>query len=201
MPRFRLPALAKGLSARLLLLTIGFVMLAEVLIYAPSVGRFRLTYLEERLASAHLAILALEATPDNMVSEELERELLKHVDAYMVALTKPKAGKLMLMTATPEQLDASFDLRDANFMSLIGSAFATLLSDGSRIIRVVGPSPTDPAVLVEIVFSERHLHDEMIAYSKRILALSFVISLFTAALAPGASVTLVIGVLTASRNT
>jgi signal transduction histidine kinase len=182
MPRFRLPALAKGLSARLLLLTIGFVMLAEVLIYAPSIGRFRLNYLEERLASAHLAILALEATPDNMVSEELERELLKHVDAYMVALTKPKAGKLMLMTVTPDRLDASFDLRDANFMGLIGSAFATLLSDGSRIIRVVGSSPTDPAVLVEIVIPERHLYDEMIGYSKRILALSFVISLFTAAL-------------------
>jgi hypothetical protein len=37
-----LPPLAKGLSARLLLLTIVFVMLAEVLIFAPSIGRFRL---------------------------------------------------------------------------------------------------------------------------------------------------------------
>ena len=39
--KFSLPPLARNLSARLLLLTIAFVMLAEVLIYAPSVGRFR----------------------------------------------------------------------------------------------------------------------------------------------------------------
>ncbi|HSR71160.1 MAG TPA: sensor histidine kinase, partial [Kiloniellales bacterium] len=96
--KLSLPSLAKGLSARLLLLTIAFVMLAEVLIYAPSIGRFRLSYLEERLASAHLALLALEAPPDQMISEDLERELLAHVGAYSIALTKPGAGKLMLMT-------------------------------------------------------------------------------------------------------
>ncbi len=32
-----------GLSARLLLLTVLFVMIAEVLIYVPSVANFRLT--------------------------------------------------------------------------------------------------------------------------------------------------------------
>ena len=68
----RLPSLRRSLSARLLLLTILFVMLSEVLIFAPSIGRFRLVYLEERLAAGRLAILALEATPDHMVSEALE---------------------------------------------------------------------------------------------------------------------------------
>ena len=96
-----LPTAAAGLSARLLVLTVAFVMLAEVLIYAPSIARFRQVYLDERLADAHLAILALEATPDQMVSEELELELLSHVDAKMVALKKPGAGKLMLLAEPP----------------------------------------------------------------------------------------------------
>ena len=61
-----LPPAAAGLSARLLVLTVAFVMLAEVLIYAPSIGRFRSVYLQERLADAHLAILALEATPETL---------------------------------------------------------------------------------------------------------------------------------------
>ncbi len=180
--KLRLPPLAKSLSAKLLLLTIAFVMLAEVLIFAPSIGRFRLTYLQERLGDAHLAILALEATPDNMVSEELERELLTHVGAYMVALTKPNAGKLMLMSAEPDRLDTSFDLRDTNFFALIGSAVRTLLGDGGRILRVVGPSPNDPNILVEIVLDEAELRTLMIGYGNRILGLSFGISLFTAAL-------------------
>ena len=96
-----LPPAAAGLSARLLVLTIAFVMLAEILIYAPSIARFRMVYLEERLADAHLAILALEATPDQMVGEELELELLSHVGAKMVALKKPGAGKLMLLAEPP----------------------------------------------------------------------------------------------------
>ncbi len=176
------PAFAFGLSARLLLLTIGFVMLAEVLIYTPSIGRFRLVYLEERLAAGHLAILALEATPDHMVSQELTIELLKHVEAYTVALTKPGPVKLMLMDMPPKHLDASFDLREAGFFILIRDAFAALLAKPGRVIRVVGVSPKDRNILVEVVLNEGPMRDEMFAFSQRILALSLVISLFTAAL-------------------
>jgi len=178
----RLPALATGLSARLLLLTIVFVMLAEVLIFAPSIGRFRLTYLEERLSDAHLAILALDATPDNVVGEALERELLRNAEAYSVALTRPGRGKLMMMIEKPGGIDATVDLRRASFMGLIGDAFATLLVGGERLLRVIGPAEKDPDTLVEVVVDEAPLRAEMLAYGKRILALSLVISLFTAAL-------------------
>ena len=92
--KFSLPPTARSLSAKLLILTTAFVMLAEVLIYCPSIGRFRLVYLQERLAAAHLAILALEATPDQMVSEEMERELMSHVGAEAVSLLKPDRGRL-----------------------------------------------------------------------------------------------------------
>ena len=81
-----LPPFLNSLSARLLVLTVIFVMLSEVLIFVPSVARFRLNYLQQHVADAHLAILALEATPDNMVSRELANELLAHVGAYGIIL-------------------------------------------------------------------------------------------------------------------
>src|SRR3546814_19116005 len=56
-----LPPVTRSLSARLLVLTILFVMLAEVLIYTPSLGRFRLPYLDDKLAAGHLAALGSEA--------------------------------------------------------------------------------------------------------------------------------------------
>ena len=177
-----LPSFASGLSARLLLLTIGFVMLAEVLIFAPSIGRFRLVYLEERLAAGHLAILALEATPDHMVSPELTMELLTHAEAFTVALTKPGSGKLMLMDMPPDRIDATYDLREAGFFTLIRDAFAVLWGEPMRIIRVLGPPPKDDSLLMEVVLDEAPLRHEMLAFSQRILALSLVISLFTAAL-------------------
>jgi hypothetical protein len=55
-----------SLSARLLVLTIFFVMLAEVFIYVPSIANFRLAYHEARIAASHIATLALEAAPDYM---------------------------------------------------------------------------------------------------------------------------------------
>ena len=177
-----LPPLASGLSARLLLLTVAFVMLAEVLIFAPSIARFRLDHLQERLAAGHLAILALEATPDHMVSPELTMELLTHVEALTVALTKPGSGKLMLMDMPPDRIDATYDLREVGFLGLIRDAFAVLWGEPMRIIRVLGPPPKDDRLLVEVVLDEAPLRHEMLAFSQRILALSLVISLFTAAL-------------------
>ena len=178
----RLPGSAAGLSVRLLLLTIGFVMLAEVLIYTPSIGRFRLSYLEERLAAAHLAILTLDATPDQLVSADLRHELLSHVGAYAIVMTRPGRGKLMLDGTAPYQVTATFDLRQAGFFGLIGDAFAALATDDGRVLRVIGASPKDPAILVDMVMDEAPLRAEMLAFSNRILGLSLVISLITAAL-------------------
>ena len=63
-----------GLSARLLWLTIAFVMLCEVFIFAPSIARFRVQYLEMKLDAAHLTLTALEAA--EMVDPDLQRRLL-----------------------------------------------------------------------------------------------------------------------------
>ena len=65
-----------GLSAKLLLLTILFVMLAEVLVFVPSVSNFRRQWLMERLAAAQIASLAAEAAPGGQLPAMLRDELL-----------------------------------------------------------------------------------------------------------------------------
>src|SRR2546421_2843039 len=50
-----------GLSGKLLLLTILFVMIAEVLIYVPSIANFRLNWLSDRLAVARTVSVVLSA--------------------------------------------------------------------------------------------------------------------------------------------
>src|ERR1043166_9151756 len=112
--RARLPGFGRGLSARVLALTVLFVMLSEVLIYAPSIARFRLDWLTEKLASGHLATLALEATPDYIVDPQLELTLLQHAGARLVALHTPDGKNLILCGATAAQLviDETIDLDD-----------------------------------------------------------------------------------------
>ncbi len=177
-----LPPLLKSLSARLLLLTIFFVMLAEVLIYAPSIARFRLNFLEDRLAAGHLAMLTLEATPNQVVGDELKTELLDHVGAHFVAMSVPDRARLMLMSSLPPAVDATYDLREAGPIDLLQDAFKSMLSSGDRTLRVIGPAPKNPDLLMEVVLDEKPLCEAMFAFSQRILALSLVISLITAAL-------------------
>ncbi|MHA1109346.1 MAG: sensor histidine kinase, partial [Alphaproteobacteria bacterium] len=171
-----------GLSARLLLLTIFFVMVSEILIFVPSIARFRVAYLEERIAAAHLASLALAVPTDNMVSAGLRLELLSNAGSFGIVLRRPESKALVLSHDMPPNIDAVYDIRDHRFFMLIGEAFATLARDGDRYLRVVGASPMNPKIVVETVINEAPLRAEMFDFSGRILALSILISLFTASL-------------------
>jgi signal transduction histidine kinase len=173
------PALHRSLSARLLVLTMAFVLLGEVLIYVPSIARFRRVYLEERIAAAHLATLSLEASPDARVSETLEQELLSQAGVLSVTLREP-AAELMLGRLPPVR--KVYDLRSAGPAAMIGNAFDTLWQGRDRTIRVIGLSPAQPEVLVDISLRERGMWNAMVGYSWRILTLSIVISLLTALL-------------------
>lgn len=174
--------LTLGLSARLLLLTIFFVMLTEVFIYAPSIGRYRLVYMEERIAAAHLASLAMEAPDNRVVDDRLLGELLGHARSYGIVLRRPASKAMMMSRDMPPSIAATYDLRDQQFFSLIWKALLVLTRDGSRFIRVIAPSHKDPQILVETIIDEAPLRVEMWDYSARILMLSILISLATAAM-------------------
>ncbi|MBL8687483.1 MAG: HAMP domain-containing histidine kinase [Rhodospirillaceae bacterium] len=178
--RLRILPRRAGLSGRLLLLTIAFVMLTEVLLFAPSIARYRLVYLEQKLAAAHLAGLSLEATPDRMVTAQLTSTLLRHVGAYAAGLYGE--GKLTHNLMVPEMpaVDREIDLRDDTAIELVRDAFDTLIQRRNRILRVIGESPKDASVLAVVVLDEQPLQEEMFGYSKRILGLSIVIALATA---------------------
>ena len=170
-----------SLSSRLLVLTIFFVMVAEILIFVPSIARFREAWLVEKLGLAHLAILAVDAAPDRSVSDMMRRELLSHVGA--IGLSVRRGGARLVVSAhPPPPVSESFDIEDASIMDLMSDALVTLFRGGDRVIRVVGPSPRNQAVNIEIVLHERPLHRAMTAFAYRILGLSIVISLITATL-------------------
>ncbi len=172
----------KSLSSRLLMLTIAFVMLSEVLIYAPSVSRYRKDYLEDKIASAHLATLALESLKDQNVTAELRKKLLDQTGAYAIVLRLEKRRVFVVGPEDLPQVDAAFDLLEPGFFGWIADAFATLTHGENRVLRVIGPSPKDPDVLVEVILDEQPMRKEMLKFSWRILGLSILISMITAGL-------------------
>ncbi|MEZ5667952.1 MAG: HAMP domain-containing sensor histidine kinase [Alphaproteobacteria bacterium] len=181
-PSLHLPSFASGLSARLLVLTMFFVMVAEVFIYAPSIARYRLTYLQEKLADGHLATVTFRMTPDEALREDMRNELLNLLDAYLVDISWPGGYDLMVADERLPEVDISVDLSQQTFFGLIWDAFGTLMQSGNRIIAVRGTAPKDPRAQVTMHIDEWPLRAEMLDYSRRILLLSLMISAITAAL-------------------
>jgi signal transduction histidine kinase len=177
------PPLFHSLSARLLVLTVFFVMVTELAVFAPSIGRYRLTYLEERLAAGHLAILAVQMAPPPEQAE-MTRELLHFADAYSIVLRRPDGVVLTLEdpAAPPPPADVEVSLHTPQFFPAIAEAFDTLTHSGKRVLHIFGPSPKHPQAIVKMIISESELREYMVAYSYRILALSILISIVTAAL-------------------
>lgn len=172
---------AKSLSARLLVLTLFFVMVAEVLVYLPSIAQFRLGYLEDRIASAELASLALDATPDQIVTRDFEQSLLDRAEARAVVVKREEMRTLILGNGTPPSVDASFDLRGVSLPTLIRDAFGVMMN-GGRTVRVVAEADGQPGVLIDVVLDEAFLRSAMIYFSGRILSVSLLISFITAGL-------------------
>ncbi len=171
-----------SLSGRFLILTTVFVMLAEVLIFVPSVARFRESYLESRLERAQIASLAVLADDmDDMLDPELEQELLDNAGVFNVVLRR-EVRQLALSSPIPEPIHATYDLRDSTGLSLIRDAMGTLFDPVNRIIRVIGNPVRDGGLLIEVTMETGPLRAAMIEYGINILILSAVISIVTAGL-------------------
>src|SRR5438128_3676641 len=171
-----------GLSGKLLVLTILFVMIAEVLIYVPSIANFRLNWLRDRLAAAHTAALVLEAAPSGMVPESLARQILDSIGAKAVAMKMGQQRRLLALSEVPTELHQEVDVRTISSFRAIVEAFETMfLCKDSDLIRAVGPAPMG-GDFVEIVLEEGPLRHAMVRFSVNILLLSLIISGITAAL-------------------
>ncbi|MEM8656115.1 MAG: HAMP domain-containing sensor histidine kinase [Pseudomonadota bacterium] len=169
-----------SLSGRFLILTTIFVMLAEILIFVPSIARFREEYLQNRLERAQIASLALLA--DDMIDSELEAELLENAGVFNVVLRRDEVRQLMLASPMPQPIDGTFDLRDGSAPVLIRDALMRIVEPDNQVIRVIGAPTREAGLLIEVTMETAPLRAAMIDYGIRILVLSAVISIVTAGL-------------------
>jgi signal transduction histidine kinase len=181
-PRPRLPR-RLGLSGKLLLLTIPLVMIAEVLIFVPSMANFWMNRLNGRLAAANTAALVLDAAPSGMVPESLARQILHSIDARAVAIKMGQQRRLLASAASlPPSIDHDVDMRELTVWSSIVDSFEMLLETGNQAIRVIGPAPGGGGQFIEVVIDEAPLRQAMYVFSRNLLLVSLAIAILTAAL-------------------
>src|SRR3954467_14937733 len=180
MPRPR-PPRRLGLSGKLLLLTIPLVMIAEILIYVPTIANFRMNRLNDRLAAANTAALVLDAAPSGMVPESLSRQILTSIGARAVAIKMGQQRRLLASADLPAAIDHDVDMRTVTGWSAIVDAFEIMLETGNTTIRVVGPAPGG-AQFIEVVIDEAPLRQAMYRFSANVLVVALLIAGLTVGL-------------------
>lgn len=170
-----------GLSGKLLVLTILFVMIVQVLIYVPAVSIFRLNWLNDRLAAARTAALVLYAAPSGMVPDDLARDILTSIGAQAVVMKTGQTRRLLAVTEMPAEIHQNFDLREIDWLDAVRGAYHGLFDPKDSILRVIGTAPRDGEFL-EILIRNEPLQRAMLRFSRNVVAASLIISASTLAL-------------------
>ncbi len=169
------------LSGRFAVITMLFVVLAELLILLPSLAYYRRDYLSQRLERAQIASLALLATDDALASE-LESELRENAGVFNVVLRRDDVRQLVLSSPIPQPVAATYDLRELSFGSAVGQAVTQIADPTDRVIRVIGEPTRGAGDLIEITMSTTPLRQGMIDFGLQVLVLSAAFSILTALL-------------------
>src|SRR5688572_13413831 len=157
-------------------------MVAEVLVFVPSVSNFRKQWLTARLEDAQIAALVAEAAPGGQLPRTLRDDLLRSAKVKAVAVKRAESRRLILEEDMPAEIDAAYDLRGAAWPTLIADALMVFTEADDRVIRVVGKPSFGDEQFIEVVMEEAPLRAAMLRYGLDILGLSILISIITAAL-------------------
>ena len=97
--------LTRGLSAKLLVLTILFVLVAEILIFLPSIANFKLRWLEERLGTAAaVSVVLLQGEPESL-SRAAQNDVLMAIGAKAIAVRAGGVSRLLVVAEMPPAVD------------------------------------------------------------------------------------------------
>ncbi|MFN3521857.1 MAG: sensor histidine kinase [Phenylobacterium sp.] len=165
-----------GLSARLLILTVLFVVFGGVLVLPPTLAAFEEQWLLDRVRAAELASLATEVAPDRVVSDQISEQLLEGAGVQWVAIQSEGMRRLVLrgpeLTRTPYLVD----LRDQAPASWLAAPFQTLFGPRDRMVRVVAEPRFREGDFIEIVAPDAELRTELRRYLVRLLAITAFVS-------------------------
>jgi len=169
------------------MLTILFVMLAEILIFIPSFSRQRIDYLEMQMQRAEIAIQALLVSVGSMpkmndIPPEKEIDLLSAMGLYEIVKYDANDDVIVRLKRPLTQYSfEKYDLSHNDPLQWIVDSFKSSFNNSAELIRLTKTNPIDQTRLV-VVLPKAELKQSLLGYAIRILLLSLFISGVTALL-------------------
>ncbi|MEI9929715.1 MAG: HAMP domain-containing sensor histidine kinase [Rhizomicrobium sp.] len=173
---------AHSLSGRLLLLTVFYVMIGEVLIFVPSIGHYHRELLGNHIESAELAVMPFTLPESNKLPETLRTQILQRAGAEAVLLTLADQRFFFQVNNEQRTVDHTIDLTKSGVISEMIEGMGCLLNADDRVLHVIAPTRIKGARSIGIVLREQPIRDALVAYAWRVIETGFFVSAFTALL-------------------
>ena len=132
-----------GLAGRVLVVTLGFVLLAMGLFYATRLTAFRETWLRNKLAAAATAFEAFDGGGANELPPVLSRRILASVGVKAIEVSTPSGRRVLAGGGAPVAAVETVDLDEESFLQGVQAAFGALFAEPGTIIDVSGDAAPD----------------------------------------------------------
>lgn len=172
----------RGLQTKLIILTIAFVMIAEVLAFVPSVANTRLRWIEDRLNTAAAASVVVDGQQAMILPQEVQTDALMATGTKAIILRKEGVSRVIASVDMPPEIHRHYHIDETGPVQAMVDAFDTLIFGGNRTIRVFGKVADDENIQIELVMEDKQLRLAMLIYSRNVLIISLIIAFITSGL-------------------
>jgi signal transduction histidine kinase len=171
-----------GLSARLLALTMGTMLLTEIVLFIPGVTQSRRGWLNQHIRRAEIAGAATARVPTGLLDSAIQDDLLRLADARSIRLIRPTRTVAELAPDPAIVPHSAIDMRHETYLEGMWRALSALFVGGDGALEVTAVAPMQRSILIVEVVEESGLSAAVRLYTRRIAALWLTAMLVTGTL-------------------
>ncbi len=170
----------RRLSTRLVWITMVSILLAQIIIFVPSIGSFRNEWLGSKIEAVAVASFASgqgNGLEGPMLSAHREAELLRALGAQLIAVESEGTPRLLARLPEVTTVQQEIVLDQETKLDSVVSAISSLFRDGRQVIRVRGPIG-DGSMRAEVVMEEGALCSELRDFAREFILISLIVAIF-----------------------
>lgn len=164
-----------SLTARLLILAAGFVVLTEAIVFVPTIATFRHKWLVERFDTGELAALAARAPVANGFLRGDANELLRAADIQAVSVLS-YGLRQGLVGVVPDAPLRAIDIESQTFGGAIFDVFEAFTAPKDRMLALTSRPRSNAAIKLEVIVAERSLRAALLRETGNVLIYSLMLA-------------------------
>ena len=169
----------RRMRVRLLLLITLSVFITEIMVFIPSIANMQSSWLDDHHQSAKAISMILASTPDPVLSQNLQKNVLIATDALAISIIKGKQRYDFAVSPHLKKVNEVIDLPDYSETKALLDSLSTLYFGGDNILLVRGPiDGTD--IYLEVTVADKNLREAMVQFSWHFVVISLTIAIVAA---------------------